>query len=83
MTWPVIGAMVNSALYLSAVFIAGIVENNSTVMHCAIAAIGFTYLSYLVQTRITSKYDAAWIGGNVLTGISIALGVAAGIVLLT
>jgi hypothetical protein len=31
-SWPIIGAMLNSALYLSAVFIASIVENNALVL---------------------------------------------------
>jgi len=83
-SWPIIGAMLNSALYLSAVFIASIVDNNSIAMKTAVAAFGFTYLGYLAATRI--QWDSGWsfwvIISNIIVAISIALGVAAGLALL-
>jgi len=76
--------MLNSALYLSAVFIASIVENNVIAMKTAVAAFGFTYLGYLAATRI--RWDSGWsawvIISNIVVAMSIALGVAAGLALL-
>lgn len=51
MNFAVIGAMLNSALYLSAVFIAGLTINNEVAWKLSIAAMGFTYLSYLLYMR--------------------------------
>jgi hypothetical protein len=47
---PFLGALVNSALYLGSVFVAGIVTGNRLAWTLAIAAMGVTYLSYIVQT---------------------------------
>ena len=76
--------MLNSALYLSAVFIASIVDNNSIAMKTAVAAFGFKYLGYLAATRMpyTSGWETWAMISNVLVAISIALGLAAGLALL-
>lgn len=73
-----IAAIVNSALYLSAVVAVSIVENNWAGSRLGIVAMGVTFCSYLVQMFPQLPRLASAI---VMT-MSIALGIAAGICLL-
>jgi len=96
MNIPVTGAMVNSALYLASVFIAGMILGNTVAWTGAIAAMGVTYLSYLAAIpRLRSRDDLPWdptpmivtpkwqiVAQPMLTAVSIALAAAAGISLL-
>lgn len=73
----IIGLIMNSALYLGAVFVAALVDHNALAEHLALAAMGATYLSYFVQTITPSRAGAI---GSV--GLSVLLGAAAGVALL-
>lgn len=73
----VIATLVNSALYLSAVFVAAIVDYNLIARNVCICAMGATYLSYLIQ--IGGK--RSFLGTAVIV-VSIVLGAAAGLALL-
>jgi hypothetical protein len=70
-----LGVLLNSALYLSACFVAGLVLHNPVAWRLAIAAMGVTYLSYSLQLlgHWSSRY---------VTFASIALGLLAGLSLL-
>lgn len=71
------GVLINSALYLNGVFVAGLVEGNLWAWKLALAAFGVTYLSYLAQFIREGSIlavGAVW--------LSIALGAAAGLALL-
>lgn len=73
-----VGIIVNSALYLGAVFVAALVAHNLRAEYLAIAAMGATYVSYFLQMLIGShrQISLASVGG------SIALGISAGVSLL-
>jgi hypothetical protein len=43
------GVLLNSALYLAAVFVAGVVDGNHLARNLAIAAMGATYLCYIAN----------------------------------
>lgn len=74
----VIGALLNSALYLTAIVAAGLVGGNEIAVRLAIATLGVNYLAYLAQW---SRPDLRWLG--TVNGLaSIALGAAAGVALL-
>lgn len=90
---PFRGALVNSALYLTAVVAAGLLTANPFAWRCGIAAMGVTYLSYLSQAprlRFESHHDrtpAIYIPvpGVLRSAVllsSIALGALAGVALL-
>lgn len=71
-----LGAMANSALYFGAVFVAGLVAHNLKAEYLDIAAIGVTYLSYMLQAFATTRLCQA------VVGLSVAMGAAAGVALL-
>lgn len=73
-----LGGLINSALYFAAVFVAAIVEGNWLASRLVIAAIGVTFLAYMLQ--IARGADDKIAGGVGLA--SILLGVAAGVPLL-
>ena len=76
-----ISGMINSALYLTGVFVAGIVTNNPGAWKMALLAAALCYLSALVQ--VTMPQDEGWrivAMSNVVT--TIIVGAAAGIALL-
>lgn len=73
----VAATIVNSALYLGAVFIAAIVDHNLIARNVCITAMGATYLSYLIQ--IGGKRNFL---GTAVIVVSIILGTAAGLALL-
>lgn len=78
----IVGALLNSALYLSAVFIAGMLTANGLAWKLAVAAMGVTYLSFLLQM---SSDAVAGQAGKLEAGVtlfSILLGIAAGVALL-
>lgn len=70
------GVQINSALYLSFALMLGVLRENPYAWRCALAAMGVTYLSYLVQYN----WPGPWVAP--ITWLSIILGVAAGIALL-
>lgn len=72
-----IGVYINSALYLGAIFVAGLVVGNVWARNAAIFAMGLSYIAYYVQ--IAALPYTAQIGATVL---SIIVGVAAGLLLL-
>jgi hypothetical protein len=71
------GVYINSALYLSAVFVTGLVTGNVPARDAAIVAMGLTYISYFAQIAALSRSIAIF---AVLA--SILAGFAAGILLL-
>lgn len=77
----VIATLVNSALYLSAVFAAAIIDHNLIARNVCIAAIGATYLSYLIQIG-GKRVGAEAIAVSITIAVSLALGTAAGLALL-
>lgn len=79
MNLVLIAGIINSALYLTSVFIAGIVTNNPTAWRLAIATYGICYLAALVQVTVPTYRTTAII----LVILSIAFGAAAGVSLLT
>ena len=72
------GILINSALYLAAVFYAGMWMQNPWAWKGAIATLGVTYLSYFVQGAWPQRRSIA----VVLVGLSIVLGAASGLALL-
>lgn len=84
MNYAFVGAMLNSALYLVAVFAAGQVHGNVWAWKSAIAAMGVTYLSYLAQCAWQADQGNVVLHkvSNAFVWLSIALGVAAGLALL-
>jgi len=74
----IIGALINSALYLACVFITGIVTAHPIAWKMALVAMGVTYLSHYAQLvpHLPRQVSLA------LVGISIVLGLTAGLSLL-
>lgn len=76
MDYRIAGAMLNSALYLTAVFVASIVSAHPVAMVLSIVAFGVTYLSYFAQALL-------WVDlGRALVLLSIVVGLMAGLNLL-
>jgi hypothetical protein len=73
----VVGAMINSALYLLCVFVASIVFHVPVAWKSAIASMGFTYLSYLAQMPGADEYLRR--GALFLVLVSIVIGAIAGL----
>jgi hypothetical protein len=78
------GVLLNSALYLTAVLVAGIATNHGAAWRVAIAAMGVTFLSHLLgcATCRAPQSRALWGLQNVVTMVSIVLGLLAGLLLL-
>lgn len=76
MDFRVAGAVINSALYLFAVFVAAIVTAHPVAMKFSIAAFGVTYLSYIAQLTWSQHLASS------LVWVSIMLGIFAGLLLL-
>ena len=74
----IIGALLNSALYLSFVAWVGIMTGHHRAVYLAIAAMGVTYLGYVAQISLPESQKVY----APVIGISIALGLAAGVSLL-
>jgi hypothetical protein len=70
----VVGALLNSAIYLVCVFVAGLTGHH-VASELALVAMGLTYLSHLAQIQ------QRWFG-DVLVSLSIIAGVCAGLALL-
>lgn len=70
-----VGILLNSALYLSGCFIAGLVTGNPVAWRLALAAMGIVYICYCLQ-GIGHRLSGA------VTWLSVALGAAAGLSLL-
>lgn len=77
----VVGALLNSALYLLTVFVAGLVTGHPIAAKCAVAAFGVTYLAYhlMVVGWVDGRFKPA---ANILVALSIAIGAFAGLDLL-
>lgn len=74
----VVGAQINSALYLLCAFVAGTVTGHPVAWKLALAAMGVTYLSYIAQLEShIPRAAASWI-----VVASVVLGAAAGLALL-
>lgn len=76
-----IGGIVNSALYIAGVFLAGLATGNDVVWKAAIATAGLTYLSYLANMALLAGLIPEWIARASVI-VSVALGASAGIALL-
>lgn len=74
----VVGLLLNSALYLSGVFIAGLVTGNPWAWKMSLAAMGVTYLCYWFQADTQLPPMAI----RITVILSIVMGAAAGIGLL-
>jgi hypothetical protein len=70
-----------SMLYLSGVFVAGIVTKSPYAWQCALASMGFCYMSYLGQYHMPPSGKMPMVV-LVITILSIGLGVAGGVLLL-
>jgi hypothetical protein len=74
-----VGALLNSALYLVSVFVAGLMTGHKFAWQCAVVAMGVTYLSHVAQlVELTPRVLTA----DRLIMFSVALGIAAGLALL-
>lgn len=73
----ILGALLNSALYLGFVAWVGIMTGHHNATYCAIAAMGVTYLSYIQQIAVPGN---RW--NNPVVGVSVAFGVLSGVLLL-
>lgn len=78
----VVGALINSALYLACVFIAGIVTAHPIAWKLALVAMGVTYLQHLTTLPDPSGWLPTLRFRLIMVLLSIALGLAAGIALL-
>jgi succinate dehydrogenase hydrophobic anchor subunit len=82
----IIGALLNSALYLLCVFVAGIVTGHPIAWKLALIAMGVTYVSHIVGMRVANMEYAERDQVRPLTSaivwLSILLGAAAGVDLL-
>lgn len=77
----IVGALINSAIYLLCVFVAGIVTNHPAAWKFAVVAIGVTYLSHMISIHAGRSIVLRDIATATVV-MSIALGAAAGILLL-
>ncbi len=73
----VIGLYINSALYLSGCFVAGLVTHSKPAWCCALAAAGLSYLGYYAQLMRLSS-----VSSGAIVVFSVAFGLAAGLALL-
>ena len=79
----IIGAIVNSAIYILLVFVAGLVRGYPVAWKLAIATAGVTYLSHLVSGLASARNNAAVMHvATFFVGVSIGLGMIAGLDLL-
>jgi hypothetical protein len=70
----VIGLYINSALYLTGVYWAGLIYHNNFAWKMALAAAGLSYVGYLAQV---TQIPRALCG--IVVGISAIVGAAAGL----
>lgn len=79
----VCGVLINSALYLTGVFIAGIARGNALAVHLALAATGACYISYALQfVFVCNSSPAVYRISVAATVASVLLGIAAGLSLI-
>lgn len=76
--WLYIAILLNSALYLAGVFIAGIVTSHHVAWQMALITMGVCYISPMMQLALPEQRAANFI----FILLSIALGIAAGVALL-
>lgn len=79
-----IGVLINSALYLTGCFVAGLATGNSVAWRLALATAGVTYLAYVVQEAASVQRSRPTLGHAALALVtaSIALGLLAGLALI-
>ncbi len=87
MTFVYVGVLLNSALYLTGCFTAGLLVQNPFAWRLALAAAGVTYLGYVAQNIVEGcrfgLVTEAWNRAvKALVIVSMVLGAAAGLVLL-
>ena len=75
------GALINSALYLAAVFVAALMTGHRFAWQCAIIAMGVTYLSHVAQFTVAQLGLVTRLA-NWLVIASMLLGALAGLALL-
>lgn len=75
----VFGALLNSALYLSAAFMAGLVTQHGIAWKLALATIGLTYLSHVAQLPAGGRTD--WLATGLIWTTRVT-GAVAGLLLL-
>lgn len=75
--WTTIGVLLNSALYLAGVFVAGLVMGNPYAWKFSLCSAGITYLSYLAGLNAIPRWIVM-----LLVCSSIAAGTVAGLALL-
>lgn len=71
------GVLLNSALYLNGVFVAGLLQGNEWAWKLALVTFGVTYLSYVAQFVRDGSAVAV-----ILVWLSIGIGITAGFALL-
>jgi hypothetical protein len=77
------GALINSALYLVAVFVAAVMSGNRFAWQSAIATMGITYIAHVLQfTAAQTQSPGILTVANVVTWLSILFGLMAGVSLL-
>lgn len=69
----IVGALLNGALYLAAVTIAGLMWDNHDAVMLAIIAYGLTFLGYAFQTVALRNLAAMFCGLSWLAGIAAGL----------
>lgn len=77
-----VGALLNSAIYLACVFFAGIVVGDPLAWKLALAAMGVTYLSHILQLPAPSGRHLPMSIMFLAVIASVVLGIAAGVALL-
>ena len=78
-----IGVLLNSALYLTGVLVAGLAEHNWPALRLTLAACGITYLSYICHFVANHDDNDNWAKrARLLVLLSIAFGASAGVALL-
>jgi hypothetical protein len=77
------GALINSALYLVAVFVAALTSGNQFALRSAIATVGITYIAHVLQfTAAQTQSPGMLTAANSVTWLSILFGLMAGLSLL-
>lgn len=84
----IVGALINSALYLLCVFVAGLVTGHPLAWKAAVTAMGLAYLGYVTALLAAGSAKALaaqvrWLAvSNAIVSASMSIGALAGILLL-
>lgn len=74
-----VGSYINSALYCAGVFVAGMVTGNALAWRLALVTAGLNFIAYFLQ--ICARYVPLW-AQLASVGVTIIVGIAAGVALL-